>query len=136
MFKLIKLIIGFIVLLGFSYFLFFVPLGSFTLYQHLRNISNTDEAHELGEGIKEKASFVTTDVVENVPELKQVDEKVEAVKTAVSSKAPVSVQSESTKKVQAVEPSSSSPTSPTEKVADISNRDRSALSDLIKSKTK
>lgn len=93
MFKLIKFIISSILLLSFGYFLFFVPLGPKTLYQHLHTISNTNEAKDLSDGIKQKADDVTTNVVETVPQLKSVDNKVRAVKTAVSSREALKVSS-------------------------------------------
>lgn len=136
MIKLVKFIIGSVLLATLGYFLFFVPLGTHTLYQHLRNISNTDEAKELGDGLKQKANLVTTNVVDSVPELKAVDEKVDAVKTAVSSH---TTQKLAHKNVESVSKEDVSPTSiasSRKKPAEVSDDDRAALDKLLKSKLK
>ena len=132
MFKLLKFLIGSILLVSFGYVLFFVPLGTMTLYQHLRNISDTDEAEALRDGIKEKAEMVTSDVVDAVPELKEVDDKVDAVKKAVSSSD--AKDSASTTVAEHGE-STASVTQPS-KPATVSSDDRAALDRLLKSKLK
>ena len=129
MIRLVKFLVGFVLLVSFGYVLFFVPLGTLTLYQHLRNISGTDEAEALRNGIREKAEMVTTDVVDSVPELKEVDDKVDAVKKAVGAiddKEP----SQTAMTEQDAAPAAQSPAKP----VNVSSDDRAALERLLKSK--
>lgn len=130
MFKLVKILFSLVLLISFGYVLFFVPLGSRTLYQHLRNISNTDEAQQLRDGLTQKANMVTNDVVDTVPELKKVDEKVTAVRDAV-----VGSEGHKSKSQSAHADSSSSKTKPVNPV-EVSGKDRAALNELLKSKLK
>jgi hypothetical protein len=69
MFKLIKLALLLVGLLGLAYLAFFVPLGEETLYEHLVGISETDEAAKLGDELEKKAKDISDDVVETVPEI-------------------------------------------------------------------
>ena len=83
--KLAKFVIGSVSFLVFLYVAFFVPLGAKTLYQHVRGISKTQEAKELGEGIKTKAVDVKDGVVEKIPELNELNHRVGAIKSAAKS---------------------------------------------------
>ncbi len=67
MFKLIKFIFSSIVFAGFMYFMFFVPLGNKTLYEHIHKISQTRAAKDLGNGIAKTAEDVTLEMVDHVP---------------------------------------------------------------------
>ncbi|MBW2276443.1 MAG: hypothetical protein JRF63_03060 [Deltaproteobacteria bacterium] len=67
MFKLIKLLLVVVGLAGLAYLTFFVPLGDYTLYQHLVGISETEEAQVLGDEISKKAEDLKSDVAEKVP---------------------------------------------------------------------
>jgi len=69
MFKLVKLLLVLVGLAGLAYLTFFVPLGEYTLYQHLVGISETDEAQALGDEITKKADDLKDDVAQKVPEL-------------------------------------------------------------------
>ncbi|MBN2717595.1 MAG: hypothetical protein JXX14_17215 [Deltaproteobacteria bacterium] len=126
MFRVAKFLIGFVFFISFCYVLFFVPLGQRTLYQHLRNISGTSEAQELKDGIRQKAEMVTTDVVDSVPELKEVDEKVNAVKKVVDLTA--------TKTEKTDAHGSQTRSTAAEKPMAVSSEDRAALDRLLKSK--
>ena len=132
MLKLVKLLVGFVLFVSFGYVLFFVPLGERTLYQHLRNISNTSEAQALKEGIREKAHLVTEDVVENVPELKDVDNRVSAVRSAIS---PVRDR-KSTEEAPVAATKAENTSAGADKTIQISSEDRTALDNLVKRKLK
>jgi hypothetical protein len=54
-FRLFRLLLWLAVLCGFVWFGSTVPLGSKTLFEHLRAIGRTEEAHDLVEGAKEAA---------------------------------------------------------------------------------
>lgn len=57
-----KLVSGVIALVGlasFAYVFFVVPIGRRTLYEHVKNIAATPEAHELGTDVREATSRVT-----------------------------------------------------------------------------
>jgi hypothetical protein len=69
MFKMIKVMLLLVGLVGLAYFSFFVPLGDHTLYEHLVGISETDEAQQLGDEIEKKAQDISEDVAESVPAL-------------------------------------------------------------------
>jgi len=58
MFRLIRALIMLGVLGAVAYFVFAVPLGNKTLWQHLGAIAETEESHELVEGVKQKAGEV------------------------------------------------------------------------------
>jgi len=75
MFKLIKLLLVVVGLAGLAYLAFFVPLGDYTLYEHLVGISETDEAQALGDEITKKAEDLKSDVAEKVPAVIGDDEK-------------------------------------------------------------
>ncbi|MBN2530156.1 MAG: hypothetical protein JXR76_27440 [Deltaproteobacteria bacterium] len=115
--------------MSFAYVMFFVPLGAHTLYQHLRKISDTEEAQELRNGIKEKAQLVTSDVVDSVPELKEVDDKVNAVRQAVHT--PSKKSAESVPAPQKNERAKSQESRP---ASAVSGEDRAALKKLLQSK--
>jgi len=134
MLKLVKFLVGFVFFMSFGYVLFFVPLGERTLYQHLRNISATNEAQALKDGIREKAQLVTSDVVENVPELKDVDEKVSAVRKVISTE---------TDRMSGGKPNGSNPSEQESTVqrdavhtVQVTREDRTALDNLVKRKLK
>ena len=129
MFKMAKFIVGLVLLASFGYVMFFVPLGPHTLYQHLRKISGTEEAQELRDGIKQRAQLVTSDVVDSVPELKEVDDKVNAVRKAVNSPSQQNTASAAAHTKSNSAKSQKNPTSST-----VSGEDRAALKKLLQSK--
>jgi hypothetical protein len=52
----------FIVLCVVGWFVFFVPLGERTLFQHMRRIAGTEEAQELGRAVGEAGRKIGTDL--------------------------------------------------------------------------
>lgn len=62
MFRLIKLLLGLVALVGFVWFGANVPLGSQTLFQHLQAIGRTRETQDLLDGTREKAKPLVDDV--------------------------------------------------------------------------
>ncbi len=54
MFKLIKVLITLAGLVALTYFVFMVPLGEKTFYEHLTRIYKTPEAQDLGSELKKK----------------------------------------------------------------------------------
>lgn len=55
MFRLIKSLITLALIGGFIWFGFAIPLGKYTLFQHLRRIWNSSETQELINGTEEAA---------------------------------------------------------------------------------
>lgn len=134
MLKLVKFLVGTVFFASFGYVAFFVPLGEQTLYQHLRNISATNEARALKDGIREKAQRVTSDVVDHVPELKEVDEKVNAVREVISPDAEQKHSQEGSSSQQ--NDRESAVRKGAVHTVQVSEEDRSALDKLLKSKLK
>lgn len=62
MFGIIKFIFGTAVLAAIGYFVFFVNIGQMTLYQHLRGITETEEARKLGDSIVEETEELTEQI--------------------------------------------------------------------------
>ena len=62
--RLIRLLLSLVVLGLLIYVAVAVPLGSKTLWQHLRAIAGSRESHDLVDGVKQKASRVLRDASE------------------------------------------------------------------------
>jgi hypothetical protein len=58
-------------LAGFLYVAFFVPLGSYTLYGHVRRIAATDEAEDLTRAVSSLFDEAVTAVSTRVTELRR-----------------------------------------------------------------
>ncbi|MBN2804204.1 MAG: hypothetical protein JXR91_14005 [Deltaproteobacteria bacterium] len=128
MIRLIKFIISFTFFAIFVYFAFFVPLGSKTLYQHVLNISKTDEAKELTDGIASKAEAVKNEVVKNAPAVQSGS--VAAGKELLNTQ----VKKEESSKNEKPEVAKNRDTQNEQKDSIISHKDKTALDSLLKSK--
>ena len=62
--KLFRFLLSLLTLAATLYFVFFVPLGRYTLWEHLWRIAETPEAKELGKGASETAVKTTEKVSE------------------------------------------------------------------------
>ncbi len=62
--KLFRFLFSLLTLAATLYFVFFVPLGRYTLWEHLWRIAETPEAKELGKGASETAVKTTEKVSE------------------------------------------------------------------------
>ena len=78
MFKLIRFIIGVVILALAAYVVFFVPVGRHTMWGHLSAIWSTEEAQDMRDGISSKVGEVSKEVSaksdEKVPEKR--DDKI------------------------------------------------------------
>ena len=110
MFKLIKFIFSLSVLALLAYVVLVMPLGKKTLFEHLVDISKTDEATVLKEEIEKK-----------------VDDASEEIKTQAASLAKQKSGKSSGEKTKTDDEASSS--------AQMSDRERLALKNLIRTKT-
>jgi hypothetical protein len=128
MIRLIKFIISFTFFAIFVYFAFFVPLGSKTLYQHVLNISKTDEAKELTDGIASKAEAVKNEVVKNAPAVQSGS--VAAGKELLNTQ----VKKEESLKKEKPEVAKNRDMQNEQKKSMISHKDKTALDSLLKSK--
>lgn len=76
MFRLIKFFISLGIFVAAIYVTFFVPLGTKTLWQHLRAIASTEQSQELVKGVKNKAAqLIQRDAA--VESVKEIDEQPE-----------------------------------------------------------
>ncbi|MBK8170505.1 MAG: hypothetical protein IPK60_09185 [Sandaracinaceae bacterium] len=62
--KLVSALIALVGLISFGYVFFVVPIGRRTLYEHVKNIAATPEAHELGTDVREATTRVTDRVTQ------------------------------------------------------------------------
>lgn len=58
MFRLVKLLLSLVLLAALAYFAVAVPLGTRTLWEHLKAIAGTRESQDLVDGVKQKAREV------------------------------------------------------------------------------
>lgn len=72
-FKPARWAISFLVSFAVAWFVFMVPLGRFTLFEHLRRIAATDEAQELGDEAVEASGRLRGEVARQVGDAMRPD---------------------------------------------------------------
>jgi len=75
MFKLIRFIIAIVILALAAYMVFFVPVGSLTLWGHLSAIWSTEEARNMRDDIKSSVGHVSDEISERNAEKAPEKEK-------------------------------------------------------------
>lgn len=65
-FKPVRWLVGAFVSFAVAWFVFMVPLGRYTLFEHARRIGATDEAQELGSEVGQASDRLRTEVVRQV----------------------------------------------------------------------
>lgn len=71
--KPVRLAVGLFVSFAVAWFVFMVPLGQYTLFQHARRIGATTEAQQLGSEVGEASDRLRREVVRQVSEAALAD---------------------------------------------------------------
>lgn len=72
-FKPVRWAVSIFVTFAVAWFVFMVPMGRYTLFEHARRIGATDEARELGDEVGQASDRLRSEVVRQVGEVARPD---------------------------------------------------------------